>query len=155
MGEILEAGDEGFTLEHAYVGAGEPWRAGEDGSWSATPARMWHEGRMRPGRPEAVFSPEWTRPGLTRYGPQLPVPAGRYLAEIKFVAEGAGGDEAGDFRVTSVRGGRTFGRVALRAGETGAVTEAFEMPSDPIRFEVWYSGRGQLTVRGLRLVPEG
>jgi hypothetical protein len=153
MGEILEAGEEGFTLEHAYVGAGEPWRAGEDGIWRATPARMWHGGRMRPGRPEAVFSPEWTRAGLALYGPQLPVPAGRYRAEAVFEAEGEGREAAGELRVTAVRGGRVFGRAALRAGETGAATEAFEVPSDPIRFEVRYAGQGRLAVRELRLVP--
>ena len=115
---------------------------------------MWHGGRMRPGRPEAVFEPDWTKAGLVLYGPQLPVPAGRYRAEIGFEAEGEGGSAAGELRVTSVRGGRLFGQAALRAGETGAATEPFEVPSDPIRFEVRYAGAGKLTVRELRLAPE-
>jgi hypothetical protein len=153
-GQVLAAGEEeGFVVEHAYVGAGVPWLAGEDGSWSVTPARMWHGGRMRPGKPEAVFEPDWTKAGLALYGPQLPVPAGRYRAEIGFEAEGAGGALAGELRVTSVRGGQPFGKVALRAGETRAATKAFEVPSDPIRFEVRYAGRGRLAVRELRLVP--
>ena len=155
MGEVLEAGEEGFMLEQAYVAAGEPWRAGEDGSWSVVPALMWHGGWMRPGRPEAVFPPEWTRAGLVLYGPQLPVAAGRYRAEIGFEADGNAGEAAGQLRVVSVRTGRVLGKAELRAGETAAATKAFEAPPEPLRFEVRHGGGGMLTVKELRLAPEG
>ena len=108
---------------------------------------------MRPGRPEAVFLPEWTRPGMALYGPQLPVPAGRYRAETVFDAAGEAGETVGELRVASARDGTVFGRVALRAGETAAATEAFAVPSEPLRFETLYEGKGELVVRELRLVP--
>jgi len=128
-----------------------------------TPALMWHGGLMRPGRPEVEFRPAQTWAGVALYGPQLPVPAGRYHAEVEFrTAESpdadrpAGpGEPVGEVRVVSARSRKVFAAAPVRMGERIAATPACGLPSDPLRLEVVYAANAVLTVEALRLVPDG
>jgi hypothetical protein len=160
-GEVLEAGAEGFSLEHAYVAAGEAWLPGADGVRRVPPALMWHGGRMRPGRPEVEFLPEATAAGVALYGPQLPVPAGRWRGVARFKAAPSeeadepaeDGEPVGSLRVVSGRSGAIFAEAPLRMGDTMAETEVCALPSDPIRLEVVYEANAALVVEELGLVP--
>ncbi|MBR6021729.1 MAG: hypothetical protein IK066_04855, partial [Kiritimatiellae bacterium] len=161
IGEILEAGPDGFTLEHAFVGGGVPWKPGADGAWNVTPALQWHGGAMRPGRPEVRFTPDRTADGVALYGPQLPVPAGRYQCEVRFDAEpddeaddpADPGDSVGWVRVASFRDGRVYGSRLLQMGDRKVLFDLEPMPSDPVRIEIAYCANAALTIRAIRLIP--